>query len=239
MQVPFQRRIQLENIINCRDLGGYLCKDGSVTQFGRLLRCGIPRDPTQRDMEILAAHGIKTVIDLRGDMEAVERPSAFLGHKDFTYHQISLLEVNPAITNAAVLLSEIYKNSVEKYSGNYAKVFKTIATIETPALFHCFLGKDRTGILASMILDLAGVWREDIIADYQVSGTYLNPFYKREIEMNSGLIWENNDDHLLSEPKNIAMLLDYIDEKYGGVRGYLQAAGVTQEEIEKVGRLLL
>jgi hypothetical protein len=59
------------------------------------------------------------------------------------------------------------------------------------------------------------------------------------METKSGLIWENNDDHLFSEPKNIALLLDYIDEKYGGVRGYLLAAGVTQEEIEMVSRLLL
>lgn len=239
MQEPFQRRIDFDNIVNCRDLGGYFCKDGSVTQFGRLLRCGIPREPTKNDMEALAGRGIKTVIDLRGDLEAVERPSAFLGHPDFIYHQISLLEVNPAITDNSILLSEIYKNSVEKYSINYAKAFKTLAVAETPALFHCFLGKDRTGILASMILDLTGVCKEDIIADYQVSGTYLNPFYKRELEANSGLIWENNDDHLFSEPGNISSLLDYLDNEYGGVAGYLQAAGVAKEEIETVSRLLL
>jgi len=101
------------------------------------------------------------------------------------------------------------------------------------------LGKDRTGILASMLLDLAGVCKEDIIADYQVSGTYLSPFYKRELENDTGLIWENNDDHLLSDAKNIASLHDYITEKYGGVQGYLKAAGVTADDIEKVSGLLL
>ena len=239
MQTPFMRRIQLDNIVNCRDLGGYVCEDGSVTQFGRLWRCGIPRDPTANDMQILQDHGIKTIIDLRGDMEAVERPSAFLKHPEFSYHQISLLEVNPAITDNCVLLCDIYKKSIEKYSANYARVFKTLAVIETPAIFHCFLGKDRTGILASMLLTLAGVYREDVIADYQVSGTYLYPFYIREMEEDTGLIWENNDDHLFSEPKNIEMLHDYMEEKYGGVAGYLLAAGVTQDEIERVGSLLL
>ena len=110
--MPFQRRIIFENIVNCRDLGGYPCRGGAVTQFGRLLRCGIPRDPTPNDMEKLQEIGIKTVIDLRGDREAVERPSAFLNCPDFTYHQISLLEVNPAITNPDALLSDIYKRSV-------------------------------------------------------------------------------------------------------------------------------
>lgn len=239
MQAPYQRRIAFENIVNCRDLGGYPCKDGSVTQFGRMLRCGIPRDPTKNDMEALAGRGIKTVIDLRGDLEAVERPSAFFGHPDFNYHQISLLEVNPAITDSSVLLSDIYKKSVEKYSANYARVFRTLAAIETPAIFHCFLGKDRTGILASMLLTLAEVYREDIIADYQISGTYLHPFYKKEIDEDTGLIWENNDDHLFSEPGNISSLLDYLDKEYGSVAGYLQAAGVASEEIERVKKLLL
>lgn len=237
--MSFRRRYQFDNIVNCRDLGGYPCRNGSVTQFGRLLRCGIPRDPTPGDLEKLRSIGIKTVIDLRGDKEAVERPSAFLGHPDFTYLQISLLEVNPAITNPDALLRDIYKRSVEKYGENYAKVIRTLGAAETPALFHCFLGKDRTGILASMILELAGVGREDIIADYQVSGTYLNAFYKREIEAETGLIWENNDDHLQSEPHNIGYLHDYLEKKYGGVAGYLRTFGVTDSEIERAAGLLL
>jgi len=237
--MPFQRRILFENIVNCRDLGGYPCRGGAVTQFGRLLRCGIPRDPTPGDMEKLRKTGIKTVIDLRGDREAVERPSAFLQYPDFTYHQISLLEVNPAITNPDALLRDIYKRSVESYGLNYAKAFKTLTNIETPALFHCFLGKDRTGILASMLLELAGVSREDIIADYQVSGTYLNAFYKKEIEAETGLIWENNDDHLQSEPHNIGYLHDYLEKKHGGVAGYLRTYGVTDGEIERAAGLLL
>ncbi len=237
--MPFQRRVLFDNLVNCRDLGGYPCHGGAVTQFGRLLRCGIPRDPTPDDLEKLRSIGIKTVIDLRGDKEAVERPSAFLKYPDFTYHQISLLEVNPAITNPDALLCDIYKRSVESYGANYARAVKTLIGIETPAIFHCFLGKDRTGILASMILELSGVGREDIVADYQVSGTYLNAFYKKEIEAETGLIWENNDDHLQSEPHNIGYLHDYLEKKYGGVAGYLRTFGVTDGEIERAAGLLL
>lgn len=237
--MPFQRRVLFDNLVNCRDLGGYPCHGGAVTQFGRLLRCGIPRDPTPGDMEKLRAIGVKTVIDLRGDKEAVDRPSAFLNNPDFSYHQISLLEVNPAITNPDALLRDIYKRSVESYGANYAKAVKTLTAVETPAIFHCFLGKDRTGILASMLLSLAGVSKEDIIADYQVSGTYLNAFYKKEIEADTGLIWENNEDHLQSEPHNIAHLHEHIAEKYGGVAGYLRAFGVTDGELEQAAGLLL
>lgn len=239
MNRPVQRRVLFEHIVNCRDLGGYPCADGAVTRFDRLLRCGIPRDPTPRDMEALYQRGIRTVIDLRGDLEAIERPSAFLNHPDFEYRQISLLEVNPAITDERTLLSDIYKRSVKEYAGNYARAFSALAAVKTPAVFHCFLGKDRTGILACMLLSLTGVCREDIVADYQLSGTYLRPFYKREMEQDTGLIWENNDDHLMSEPHNIEMLMDFLDDRYGGVREYLLAAGVSAPELEAAGRLLL
>ena len=235
-----QRRILFENIINCRDLGGYPCAGGGVTQFGRLLRCGIPRDPSSADMEKVKALGIKTVIDLRGDLEAVERPSAFsYDSNDIRYIQISLLEVNPAITRPDVPLRDIYTHSVETYGENYAKVISAFAEIETPTFFHCFLGKDRTGILASMLLSLAGVCGEDIIADYQVSGTYLNPFYKKELEEDTGLIWENSDDHLQSHPHNIETLHAFIEQKYGGIPEYLRFFGVSDEEIKRAACLLL
>ena len=234
-----QRRILFENIINCRDLGGYPCT-GGVTKFGKLLRCGIPRDPSPGDMEKIKSLGVKTVIDLRGDIEAVERPSIFsYDSNDIRYIQISLLEVNPAITRPDVPLRDIYTNSIETYGENYAKVFNALAGLETPAIFHCFLGKDRTGILASMLLSLAGVSREDIIADYQVSGTYLSPFYKKEIEEDTGLIWENSDDHLQSNPQNIETLHAFIEKKYGGVPEYLKFFGVSDEEIERAAGLLL
>lgn len=235
-----RRRIPFENIINCRDLGGYPCAGGGVTQFGRLLRCGIPRDPSPADMEKIKALGIKTVIDLRGDQEAIERPSIFSGNgDDIHYTQISLLEVNPAINRPDVPLRDIYQNSVETYGENYAKVFNAFAKIETPAVFHCFLGKDRTGILASMLLSLAGVCREDVIADYQVSGTYLKPFYKKELDEDTGLIWENSDDHLQSYPQNIEALHAFLEQKYGGVADYLRFFGVSNSEIERAVTLLL
>ena len=234
-----QRRIVFDNIINCRDLGGYPCTGGGVTKFGRLLRCGIPRDPSPCDMEKVESLGIKTVIDLRGDVEAVERPSAFSCKNPIEYLQISLLEVNPANNRKDVPLKEIYIHSVETYGANYAKVLKALAGIETPTIFHCFLGKDRTGILASMLLSLAGVCMVDIIADYQVSGTYLNPFYKKEIEDETGLIWENNDDHLQSYPQNMENLHAFIEKKYGGVAEYLRFHGVSNEEMEGAAGLLL
>ena len=92
-----QRRYITENIINCRDLGGYAF-DGGVTAFGRVLRAGVAKTPTQTDLEVLRKFGIRTFIDLRGNEEAEDMPSYFKNNPEFEYHHISLLEANPAFS---------------------------------------------------------------------------------------------------------------------------------------------
>lgn len=51
------RHMPLENIQNCRDLGGYPIKGGGFTKYGRLLRCGRPRASTPNDMEFFREYG--------------------------------------------------------------------------------------------------------------------------------------------------------------------------------------
>ena len=135
-------------------------------------------------------------------------------------------------------LLDIYKRSLNDYAANYAAAFTKLATARLPAIFHCFLGKDRTGILAAMLLTLAGVEREDIVRDYTLSEEALQPFILGEIEGNTGLIWENNDEHLCSPASNMAGLLDELDSRWGGVENYLLRAGVSARDIDKAAALL-
>lgn len=235
-----RRRIMFDNINNFRDLGGYPIKGGGFIKFGRLYRCGIPRDPSECDMKTIAQLGVKEVIDLRGDGEAQMTPSVFRDPAHgIDYAQLSLLEINPASTNSDKSLADVYLESVEEYKENYAKVFRFLADSEGPTVFHCFLGKDRTGIVASILLYLAEVPMEDIIADYQVSGTYLEAFYQRENANNSDLIWEGDDDHLYSRPENLLKLYEHFEEKYSGPIGYLKSIGLAEGEIEKLSKILL
>ena len=229
---------EFDHLINFRDLGGHPCAGGGRTRVGVLFRCGMPRNPSARDMAKLRELGVRTVIDLRGDLEARERPSSLARDGSVDYSQISLLEINPATAPAAVPLLDIYKRSLEEYSANYAAAFTKLANARLPAVFHCFLGKDRTGILAAMLLSLAGVGREDIVRDYSLSEEALRPFILGEIERNTGLIWENNDEHLGSPPSNMAGLLDELDSRWGGVENYLLRAGVSARNIDKAAALL-
>ncbi len=233
-----QRRYLTENIINCRDLGGYPCRNG-VTAFGRALRCGIPQNPTEKDIEILKKIGIKTIIDLRGNIEAKERPSYFTNRSDFDYHHITLLETNPALVKKSVDIVELYKKCLNEYKENFAAVLRIISNLNEPFLFHCFLGKDRTGLLAALLLSAAGVAKEDIIADYQVTYTYIIDFYRREAASGSGLIWESDENNLRSLPEFMNGVLTCIEDEFGGVDGYFRYIGLSENEIKKLGEVLL
>ena len=228
-----QRYYAGENIVNCRDLGGYAC-DGGVTKYGIALRAGVFRDPSEKDLENLRSFGIKTVIDLRGDEEAADMPSFFENNPDYKYYHVSLLEANPAMAKSKAPMTEIYEQCLSEYSANVAKVLKIIASLDEPFMFHCFCGKDRTGMVAALLLSAAGVCKEDIIADYEVSYTYIKPFVEREIRDNTGLIWDGAYERFYSHGENMEHILGYIEENFGGVEGYFRKIGLTQNETEKL-----
>ncbi len=230
-----KRRLKLKNIVNCRDLGGYVCPDGA-TKFGRFLRCGMPATPTSDDIVEILKYGVSTVIDLRGDWECENQPSVFQFIDNIDYHHVCLFEINAAISEQFDgTLEKSYELSIEEYKSRYAEVLKLIADAkEGCVLCNCFFGKDRTGMLCALLLSIAGAGREDIIADYQVSYTYIRPFIEAERDNPDGNIWETNDSNFLSEPKTIISLLDFIDKKYGCVDNYLKEIGINEEIKQKI-----
>jgi protein-tyrosine phosphatase len=225
-----QRRYKLENILNCRDLGGYPSKYG-YTKFGRFIRCGTVARPTDKDISMLKELNISTVIDLRGDFEFENQPNDMQRLTDNVNH-ISLYELNVAdAKDIKVKLHEIYEHIVNNYKGGIASALKTIASSPDGAvLYHCFLGKDRTGILSLMLLTIAGVDEDDIVADYQLTFTYLESF----IRSHSEALWETDMSMHYSQPETMRSLISYIKEKYGSVINYILQTGVSQSEIDTI-----
>ncbi len=225
------RRLQLENVLNCRDLGGYPSKYG-ITEFGRFLRAGIVFQPTDDDLKALGNYGIKTVIDLRGQYESDNDPYDFSKICGVSHYHMSLYDANVALENELQMtLQEKYEYIADNHMQNIAQVLKLIADADDGAiLFHCYFGKDRTGILSMLLLTIAGVSNEDIIADYQQSYTYLKEFIKEHSE----ILWSNDTSMHESLPQTIENLLGHMYEKHGSVMGYLKSAGVSYETTEKI-----
>lgn len=230
------RRLTLEKIINCRDLGGYPCRDGRVTQFGRFLRCGMPDTPSPEDIVELLKYGVTAELDLRGPWEAENIPSVFKFIDAVEYHHVCLFDVNAAVSEEySGSLEDSYKISIENYKENYAKALKAIADAKKGCvLFNCYFGKDRTGLLAALLLSIAGVAPEDIIADYQVSYTYILPYIEKEKNNPDGTMWETNEENFYSNPELMASVLNFINKKYGSVLGYVKSIGIDDETIEKI-----
>ncbi len=225
-----------ERLINCRSLAGYACAGGVTSRCA--VRCGVPSGADEADFALIKELGIKTVIDLRGDKEAAERPSPFAGREGIDCLHFSLLEASPTLNARMLPMWEVYKMSLTGYADNYARLLGAISDLDSPFLFHCFLGKDRTGILSALLLGIAGADREDILRDYEISFPLIEPFIRRETEADSGLIWEQDISRLRSDRENMERTLDWLGEEYNGISGYLRYAGLPPAKEKNIFRLM-
>ena len=104
------------------------------------------------------------------------------------------------------------------------KIFEIIAEAKGGVLFHCTAGKDRTGLVAMLILGLAGVTRKDIVANYEVTFTYV-PILMDET-INPALAY--------SRPEYIITAIEFIEQNYGTYREYLKSCDLTDEILDKI-----
>lgn len=225
-----QRRYILENIENCRDLGGYPSKYG-CTKFGRFFRGGTVDRPTENDIKTLRELNVTTVIDLRGDFEFNNRPNDMERLTDNAIH-VSLYEMNVAeARNIKTTITKVYEYIVDNYKENIYKALKAVADAPDGAVFyHCFLGKDRTGILSMLLLTLAGVGEDDIVADYQLTYTYLENY----MNTHADTLWDTDPEMHYSLPQTMRSLLSYIKNKYGSVEDYIRRIGISDDDMIKI-----
>ncbi|MBQ8075253.1 MAG: tyrosine-protein phosphatase [Oscillospiraceae bacterium] len=217
-----QRRILLQNANNFRDLGGYPTRQGYTTCWGKLFRTECLRYLTPSDWEKLESLGIKTLIDLRGESEAKQRPvnpPEFFEYVNLPFinlqHFAAEKKQDDSMTISLVMqYSNIYENSPEQI----ARVFnKILCGIKKGAVaFFCTGGKDRTGMTAATLLTLCGVSDDDIISDYMVTEIYNSNFdhgiYRKLKEESSTL--SQNMDHsrelLQSRAETMVQFLNYL-----------------------------
>ena len=183
------------------------------------------RPATEEDIAKIEHLGVRTVIDLRFPSETKELPDR-LG-QDMDYINCSLMGTTKLeqldIVNSSVVetktLHRMYRLMLRNGGKEIKKALEVVADSEGAVLFHCAAGKDRTGILAMLILSSVGVEREDILVDYQCSSTYITKF---------------TTDISGSNIYNMKWILNWIDQEWGGVPEYLRQIGVQSETIQKI-----
>jgi protein-tyrosine phosphatase len=242
------RDLVWDGCLNVRELGGLPIADGGETRFGAVVRADSVRQLTDEGWQALVDHGIRTVIDLRGDHERVEDPPGevpvevvhvpFMEAGDAEWEEIGK-ELDAAVVAApdvATSTRNVYLIFLERFRPNVAAAVRAIANApEGGIVIHCAGGKDRTGLLSAFLLHLAGVADEDIAADYSLSEERLRPRHEQWFEAAESEEELERLRRIAQTPAaSMTGVFSELERRYGGVGSYLRGAGLTTEELELV-----
>ncbi|HEY5501832.1 MAG TPA: tyrosine-protein phosphatase [Candidatus Anoxymicrobiaceae bacterium] len=188
-------RVKLEGVKNARDLGGWTLADGTKIPYGRVYRSGRLSSVSAADLAKIRSLGIRTSIDLRSASEALisgKDPGGAQG-----------LSGTISAPMVGVASAGGYKDIINNQKSSVATAFRALAKSSSyPLIIHCTAGKDRTGVVSALLLELLGVPRQQIVQEYLLSS-------------NSGSVSADWLDAALNE----------VDAA-GGINKYLSGIGI-------------
>lgn len=241
--MPPSRDLTWDGCLNVRELGGLPIADGGETRRGSIVRADSVRQLSDEGWRALVHHGIRTVIDLRGDHEREEDPPAelpvevvhvpFMEASEAEWEEIEAAAA--AAPDVATSTRDVYLIFLERFRENVAAGVRAVAHApEGGIVIHCVGGKDRTGLLSAFLLHLAGVDDETIAADYALSEERLLPRHEAWFAA-------AESEEELERLKRIAQtpaasmtgVFADLERRYGSVAGYLRDAGVGDEELSR------
>jgi protein-tyrosine phosphatase len=214
---PENRYLRWNACYNVRDLGGLATADGTRTRRGALVRADSVGRLTEQGRAALEEYGIRTIIDLRFGVEMRDDPSPFTDHATIISHNLSLNPNDVSVTRSLAVQrasalpypATVNVAYLATHQSQIAAVMRAIADApEGGVLFHCHAGRDRTGLIAALLLALAGVPAPAITADYALSFSAV--------------------------AETMDATLAHLESDYGGVESYLRAAGVTAGDIVRI-----
>jgi protein-tyrosine phosphatase len=211
------RALPLPGVNNPRDLGGYPTYDGRRVRWGVIFRSGRLRDLTDEGCENFQRLGVVTVVDFRnrmmvdgGDEDA--DPACVQASADMRLHRF----IPPRDKKA----DDPAHNARRMAARNQQSIVETLRLMadadHLPLLYHCTAGQDRAGMMSFILLELLGVDRRVIRAEYNLSGT----------------IGE------VSQYRWINAIFDDIDAA-GGIHHYLKAMGLEYRAQKRIRDNLL
>jgi protein-tyrosine phosphatase len=206
---------------------------------------------TQEGRQAMIDYGVATVIDLRSDSEVKGSPGPPFSQFQSTspvstqgdglvsgslqYLHLALIDdATAGVLNEAPTMPERYVLMLDKRQAAVGAIFNGIAASEGPVLFHCFAGKDRTGLVAAILLSLAGVEPEAIGADYAETDFQLAARYEEWLAKATPERLESMRNELQCPPEWMLSTLEHVERRWGGVEAYLEAAGVSPSAIARL-----
>ncbi|MBL1078490.1 tyrosine-protein phosphatase [Nocardia sp. 2] len=243
--------MEFAQIDNVRDLGGLPVHGGGLTRFGVVYRSSTLQQATCEDLtKLVETHGLRTVIDLRLPDE-VEREGYGRVTTDTDVHIANLpIRKSPQSSLAArdlvpdktrVDLTELYGQLL---AGSSEHIVEAVRLIIDPArrsvLFHCAAGKDRTGVLAAVLLDAVGVPAADIADDYVLTNLRMQRVRDRLDALPSYAGLPPANTGVLAITGEVMLgFLENLHADHGGAAKFLLAHGLSEDELEALRTALV
>jgi protein tyrosine/serine phosphatase len=243
-----ERAVNVDGALNVRDLGGLSTVDGRRVRTGRVLRADTLSRLTDAGVATLVHDlGVRTIIDLRRPEEIdIEGRGPAADHVDYinvTVKATGVVKLDVAPDSADVDLATIYAAYLEHSSHSVVEVMKRLSDpANLPAVVHCTVGKDRTGIIVAVLLDALGVERSQIIGDYAETARNMDAVLDRlrstEFYRQVGL--DKLPRAIFSaEPETMRRVLDSLTAEHGGGAGWLAAHGFGEQSLSRLQATLL
>ncbi|MDR2834103.1 MAG: tyrosine-protein phosphatase [Streptococcaceae bacterium] len=234
------KQLELKTTYNTRELGGIPSISGTYTKYGQFLRSDSVANLTKEEIDELYEYGIRTIIDLRSSEELEMTGHVLKENARFNFQHTPIYSVSPQELAMKLMVSplsflEQYYLEVLKEKNTLANALKTIASApEGGILFHCFVGKDRTGLIAMLLLSLGNVEFSEIVKDYVPS--FENIKQSPEIQ---ALLETQPAEMFYSKPEYMETVLDYLYTNYTSVENYVKALGLSEDEISSIKARLI
>ena len=237
--------LPLVGAYNFRDLGGYPTVDGEQTAWRRLFRSDALHELVGGDLELLRRIGLASIIDLRTTAEINRTGRGLLAQEPFVYLHASVLQEEGGESVAAPDgddMGERYLWYLEcGRDALVAALDKAADPKSYPLVFHCTAGKDRTGVLSALILELVGVTPEVIVQDYLLTAA---PMEKIVARLRQDPQWGERLDQvpttrLTVKPATMETFLAGLQQRHGGARQWALSAGLPEAALDRITALLL
>jgi protein tyrosine/serine phosphatase len=243
------RAVVVDGALNVRDLGGLTTVDGRSVRYGQVLRADSLSHLTDAGIATLVDEiGVRHIIDLRRPEEIGFEGRGLMadhpvGYSNLTLRATGQLSQDIAPDASAIDLAVIYGLYLENSPDAVVAAITALADpANLPAVVHCTVGKDRTGIVVAVLLDALGVEHQQIVADYAETARNMSAVLDRLRQ--SEMFQEINLDKLpveifAAEPDTMRRFLDGFTAEHGRAANWLRTHGVADETVERLRTALL
>jgi protein tyrosine/serine phosphatase len=236
-----------DGCVNVRDLGGLPIEEGGETRSGQVIRADNVGALTDAGWRTVAGHGIARIVDLRWPEEAAKDPP-----RDVAIEVVRVSVLGEMLGDASSYLRELdahlddvddvadhyawsYGEFLERNRDRFGQALAAIADADGAVVIHCMGGKDRTGLVAALLLRLAGVSLGEIGRDYALSGPNLAASLQPWLAAAPTEVERRRRQKLSQTPAHaMRRVMAALEERYGSVAAYAQAGGVTDDQVERL-----